>query len=77
MDPRARTVGPGWGAAQFTIFVKGTGFPSMDNTSRTKKGWIGIGQREKRMEGKKTRTLEKRKGAAPGPGFGLENSGNG
>ena len=29
------------------------------------KGWIEIGQWEKRMEDKKTRTLELRKGAAP------------
>jgi len=49
----------------FTVFVKGAGFSSMRNTPRARKGRIGIGQWEKRMEGKKTRTLEQHKGAAP------------
>jgi len=47
-----------WGAALFTILVKGAGFSSMRNTPREKKGRIGIAQWEKRMEAKKTRTLE-------------------
>jgi hypothetical protein len=36
----------------------------MRNAPRAKKERIGIGQWEKRMEGKKTRTLEYHKGAA-------------
>jgi hypothetical protein len=60
------------GAALFTIFVKGAGFSSMRNLQCAKKGRIGVGQWEKRMEGKKTRTLERHKvqnrskGGAPG-----------
>jgi hypothetical protein len=53
-----RTVGPGLGAALFTVFVKGAGFSFMCNALCAKKGRIGIGQWEKRMKGKKTRTLE-------------------
>jgi hypothetical protein len=53
-----------WGAALFTVFVKGAGFSSR-NHPRTKEGRIGIGQREERMAAQKTRTLEQRKGAAP------------
>jgi hypothetical protein len=34
-----------WGAALFTIFVKGAGFSSR-NPARAKKGRIGIGQWE-------------------------------
>jgi hypothetical protein len=52
------------GAALFTDFVKGAGFSSR-TFLRAKKERIGIGPWEKRMDGKKTRTLEKRKGAAP------------
>jgi hypothetical protein len=53
------------GAALFTIFVKGAGFSPMCNLQCAKKGRIGVGQWEKRMEGKKTRTLEQHKSAAP------------
>jgi hypothetical protein len=53
------------GAALFTAFVKGVGFPSMRNTPRAKKGQIGIGHREWRIEDQKTRTLEHRKCAPP------------
>jgi hypothetical protein len=44
--------------------VKGAGSSSRSPT-RAKKGHIEIGQWEKRMEGKKTRTLELHKDAAP------------
>jgi hypothetical protein len=53
------------GAALFTVFVKGADFSFMCNAQCAKTGWIGIGQWEKRIEFKKTRTLEHRKGAAP------------
>jgi hypothetical protein len=45
--------------------VKGAGSSSRRNTPRAQKGRIGIGQWEKRMVDKKTRTLERRKGVAP------------
>ena len=63
--PTVRTFGPRLGALPFTVFVKGRGFSSMGNPQCAKKGRIGIGRWEKRMEGKKTRTLERHKGAAP------------
>jgi hypothetical protein len=53
-----------WGAALFTVFVKGAGFSSR-NPPRTKEGRIGIGQWEHRMAAQKTRTLDQRKGVAP------------
>ena len=53
-----------WGAALFTIFVKGAGFSSR-NPLCTKDGRTGIGRWEQRMAAQKTRTLEQRKGAAP------------
>jgi hypothetical protein len=53
------------GAALFTVFVKGADFSFMCNAQCAKTGWIGIGQWEKRMEDKKTRTLAQHKGAAP------------
>ena len=53
-----------WGAALFTVFVKGADFSSR-NPLCTKEGRIGIGQWEERMAAQKTRTLEQRKGAAP------------
>jgi hypothetical protein len=45
--------------------VKGAGFFSMHNHQCAKKGRIGIGEWENRMEDKKTRTLEQHKDAAP------------
>jgi hypothetical protein len=53
-----------WGAARFTVFVKGAGFSSR-NPPRTKKGRIGVVWWEQRMAAQKTSTLELRKGAAP------------
>src|ERR1700674_2976272 len=52
------------GAAPFTVFVKGAGFSSL-NHPPAKKGQIGIGWRERRRDGRKTRTLEHHKDAAP------------
>jgi hypothetical protein len=69
--PRFGRVGQvlGWvelsGAALFAVFVKGAGFSSMRNSQRAKKERSGIGRWEKRIEDKKTRTLEHHKGAAP------------
>ena len=53
-----------WGAALFTVFVKGAGFSYRD-PPRAKKGRIGIVRWEQQMAAQKTRTLEQRKGAAP------------
>jgi hypothetical protein len=58
-----RTVGPGLGAALFTVFVKGAGFSFTCNAQCAKKGRIGIRQWEKRREGKKTRILEQAQGS--------------
>src|SRR5260221_14311066 len=60
-----RTCGPRLGAALFTVFVKGAGLSVMSNPQRAKEERFGIGQWEKRMERKKTRTLERQKDAAP------------
>ena len=53
------------GAAPFTALVKGAGFSPARNMPRATKRRMAIGQREKRIEDQKTRTLEDRKGAAP------------
>src|SRR5258705_8088606 len=57
--PSAQRDQPRSGAALFTVFVKGAGFSSMSTTQCAKKGRIRISRREKRMEGKKTRTPTK------------------
>ena len=53
------------GAAPFTALVKDAGLSPARNTPRARKRRIAIGQREKRIEDWKTRTLIDRKGAAP------------
>jgi hypothetical protein len=53
------------GCRTLHVFCEGCGFFPVQSPSPAKKIRIGIGLREKRAVGNKTRTLENRKGAAP------------
>jgi ribosomal protein L24 len=51
-------------APSFTIFVKRVNSSTKRNTTQSKERQLGISHRERRIEVKKTRTLEQHKGAA-------------
>jgi hypothetical protein len=56
---------PSAGLPSCAVIVKGADFTPTWNTLHTIEEQLGIGQRERAIEDKKTRTLEHHKGAAP------------